>query len=569
MFSRSAFFLLLFTGTIYAQQKHIPLSHDADWLYNFIDNRNPDQQPIHSGFRPIIENADKHLLSEYSFRNSIGLAKQFDSTYIAPPRSKFLRRKLKQESLIIVNDTADKFHLTIDPLFIFQASDDLNNPSYYTNTRGFIVRGDVGKNLSFESSFYENQSTFPSYISDLAEAYKVVPGQGRWKRFKTNGYDYAMASGYLSYTPNKHINLQIGHGKNFVGDGYRSLLLSDNAFNYPYLRTTTTFGHFQYTNLYAVFINLDRNDASISAGTEALFQKKAVSFQYLSWNAHKRIQLGLFQGMIWQAADSKNKQNLNLNYFDPVILTNTFVYSFNNTNNILLGATAKIKVLKNNYLYGEYVLDDYDPNFNSGSVFNKQGFQLGFKAFDLFKIKNLNVLLEYNQVRPYTYAALNPEQSYSHYNQPLAHPLGANFKELTSIINFRHNDFIPRLKIIYAQFGDNFYKRNVDGDLYNYDIESSGKNIFASDFYAHNGINSTGNSQNQGTPVKLINIDFSIGQIINPITNMSLSLGYIFRSYLNSSPAPNINSYPPLSIPAAQYIYISFKTSLSNLYYDF
>ncbi|MBI2269935.1 MAG: hypothetical protein HYU69_06190 [Bacteroidetes bacterium] len=552
---RFAFFLSILAGALCAQQKNIPLSYDSDWLYNFTDNKNPGQQPIHSGFRPAIENQEKHFLSEYSFRNLIDLATQLDSTYLMPARSKFIKRKLKQESLIIINDTNDKFHFTIDPLFNFQlgrGNDGINSENLYTNTRGFMVRGDIGKNLSFESSFYENQSTFPDYISTYADLYKVIPGQGRWKKFKTNGYDYAMAAGYLSYTPNKHINVQLGHGKHFVGDGYRSLLLSDNAFNYPHLRVTTTFGKIQYTNLYAVFINLSNGHSITSLGSEPLFQKKAASFQFLNWNVHKRIQLGLFQGIIWEAADSKNRQNLDVNYFNPVIFTNSLVYSLNNTNNVLLGSTLKLKIFKNLSIYGQYVLDGYDVK---GSVFNKQGFQVGFKGHNLFTAKNLSILMEYNQVRPYTYASIDPEQSYSHYNQPLAHPLGANFREFTGILSYRYKDFISRAKLTYASIGTNnrfqilpFFPQPLGSTM--------GNNIFVSDISAVNGINSTNNFQNQGEQLTIVNIDFSISYIVNPVTNMQLTAGFIYRD------GDPVNG--PFTMP-----YISFKTSLSNLYYDF
>jgi hypothetical protein len=549
-----ACFLLSFSAA-FAQQKNIPLNHDADWLYTFTDNNNPSQQAIHSGFRPAIENSDKHFLSECSFRNSIDVAKQLDSNYVLPPRSKWLKRKLKQESFIIVNDTSDKFHLTIDPLFNFQlgrGDDGIKNQNYYNNTRGFILRSDIGKQFSFESSFYENQSTFPSYIADYADTFKIVPGQGRWKKFKSNGFDYAMASGYVSYTPSKHINLQLGTGKHFIGDGYRSLLLSDNAFNYPYLRITTTFGKFQYTNMYAVFMNLNKGTSVASLGTEALFQKKAASFQYLSWNIHKRVQFGLFQGLIWEASDSRNRQNLNLNYFNPVIFTNAFVYSLNNTNNILLGSTLKVKILKNNYVYGQYILDGYDV---TGSIFNKQGFQIGLKGFDLFTAKNLNVLVEYNQVLPYTYAHVSPEQSYSHYNQPLAHPLGANFKEFSGILSYRYKDFICRAKLVYALVGkDN--DPNAPHAFFPYPSYSTvGNNIFISDASAVNGLNSTNNYQNQGEETTIINIDLSLSYIVNPINNMQITAGF---NYIDG------HTNVPLTL-----VYFSFKTSLSNIYYDF
>ena len=179
----------------------------------------------------------------------------------------YLYRKFREESFVVVNDTADKFRLNIDPLFNFQLGidrADTTGEKLYTNTRGFMVRGGIGNKFAFETSFYENQSTFPRYLdsyiatttklfpqpANTNENYAVIPGQGRSKPFKKNGYDYAMASGYVSYTPNKYFNFQIGNGKNFIGDGYRSLLLSDNAFNYPYARITTTYKNIQYTNLY-------------------------------------------------------------------------------------------------------------------------------------------------------------------------------------------------------------------------------------------------------------------------------------------------------------------------------
>jgi len=44
------------------------------------------------------------------------------TTYKVKDKSKsLLYRKLKKESLLIVNDSIDKFHLTIDPLFNFEA----------------------------------------------------------------------------------------------------------------------------------------------------------------------------------------------------------------------------------------------------------------------------------------------------------------------------------------------------------------------------------------------------------------------------------------------------------------
>ena len=114
----------------------------------------------------------------------------------------------------------------------------------FTNTRGFMVESNLGDNLSFSSSFFENQSIFPNYLNSYIKQNKVVPGQGYARTFKENGFDYAMASGYVSYRSDKFFSVQFGHGKHFIGDGYRSLFLSDNSFNYPYLMIQTDLGKY-------------------------------------------------------------------------------------------------------------------------------------------------------------------------------------------------------------------------------------------------------------------------------------------------------------------------------------
>lgn len=449
-------------------------------------------------------------------------------------RSLFIR-KLKKESLFIIRDTADKFLLAIDPLFTFEYGKDQFD-SYYKNTRGVLFRGDIGSGFSFESSFYENQATFVEYIKKFNDTYLVVPGQGRWKKFKENGYDFAMASGYISYSPGKHFNFQVGHGKHFVGDGYRSLLLSDNAFNYPFARITSTFGKVQYTNVYAVLMNLTDGGVNTPPGTERLFQKKAASFQFLNWNIHKQMQLALFQGLIWQASDTMNRQHLNLAYASPVIYTAAISEGLAGSNNVLLGATLKLKITRTLSMYGQYMLDETGLGSNEHL---KNGIQIGIKYFDVATIKNLHLQLEVNGASPYAYSAKDPAQSYSHYNQALAHPLGSNFNEGIALLNYRIGDFFTQLKINYANTG-------ID-----YSNDNYGNNIFLSD--------------TSNIPIgynwserQLTIYDFQIGYLINPSTNLNIIAGISNRS-----------SVSPIENSQTNFMYFGIRTSLTNVYYDF
>ncbi|HXC03159.1 MAG TPA: hypothetical protein VNZ86_00330, partial [Bacteroidia bacterium] len=399
---------------------------------------------------------------------------------------------------------------------------------------------------SFGSSFYENQSFLPHYLDSVVRATQVVPGQGRWKDFKQGGYDYSMSSGYVSYSPNRHFNFQVGNGKHFIGDGYRSLLLSDNSFNYPYLRVTTTFGRFQYTNLYASLMNLSFSAAHIPAGTEHLYQKKSAAFQFLNVNVCKRVQLGIFQALLATAADSTNRQHLDFYYFQPVIGVSAAHYGFNDPNHVLMGATIKVKVCSYFSLYGQYMLDGITQSYYGGGIYNRQGFQAGGKLFDFCRIKNLYLQAEVNQVRPYSYAAADPAQSYTHYGQALADPLGANFREFIGIIHYTFKDFFVEAKANYARIGS-----DSTGKFY-------GQTIFASDNLAWIGSGQHSVPMLQGVKSTLTIGEFKFGYLINPAYNLNIMIGALVRDYRND-----------LYHEKTSYIYFGIRTSMTNMYYDF
>jgi len=554
------FFFLIFNCAS-AQQNNLPLNREWELDYekykNFIsENKHKDDTITISKGRL----SEKLMVKPNDYSCFKPCISSLYESRKNTSKSLFIR-KLKKESLFIVKDTASKFHLTIDPLFNFEYGQDKadSSKSFYKNTRGALVRGDIGKKFSFETSFLENQATFVKYIDAYINStnglfsnptnyqYDIIPGQGRAKTFKKTGYDYAMASGYVSYSPSSHFNFQIGHGKHFVGDGYRSLLLSDNAFNYPFARITSSFGQFQYTNLYASFINLTTGGVKTPIGTERLFQKKSGSFQFLSWNAHERIQIGLFQGMIWEATDSTNRQLLDAYFFNPVIGSSLLRFGLNNTNNVLIGLTGKLKITHSFLLYGDFMMDHYDKDFfGGGSLRNKHGFQAGVKYFDFLTVKNLHVQLEYNETHPYSYAHKKPEQSYTHYNQPLAHPLGANFTEAIGFINYRIGDFFAEVTMSYAVIGKDSAGKNY------------GNTIFNSDNYAVYGINSKEYFWLQGIKTTLTHNNFHIGYLINPSTNLNVVIGASLRNEKNDYASSK-----------TEFFYIAICTSLSNVYYDF
>ena len=230
----------------------------------------------------------------------------------------------------------------------------------FVNTRGIIVHGDLGEAISFYTSFAENQAIFPNYIDAFIRKYKIVPGQGYARDFKETGFDYAMSSGHITFRANKMFSVQFGHGKHFIGDGYRSLLLSDNTFNYPYLRIQTNFGKVQYTNLYTEFMDINYfTTHSVDNRDQLGYPKKYMSSHFLSYNVTKRFSLSLYEAVVWRMNRTLASKGFDINYLNPVTMLRPIEFSLNSPDNVLVGVNTKYKLPFSSYLYGQIILDEF------------------------------------------------------------------------------------------------------------------------------------------------------------------------------------------------------------------
>ena len=443
------------------------------------------------------------------------------------------------------------FKLTIDPLVNFGGGLDLEDQrGLWVNTRGIAVNADIGekRKVSINTTFRENQAKFPTYLSNFIRTRDVVPGQGKVRNFKGNAFDFANATGYVSYTPNNYFNFQLGHDKHFIGEGYRSMLLSDNALYYPFLKINTSVWKIRYVNLYTQF-----QDAINGTDTLIGVTRKWGSFHYLSFDAFDWLQIGLFEGIIWPNNDSTKTRGFDPNYLNPIIFFRPIEFGLGSPDNAVMGLNLKLKPIDRLVLYGQFMLDDLDvaaARDGEGFHRNKFGVQAGAKYFmhtPDYKHAGM-VQAELNQANPYTYAHKEPVQNYAHLNQPLAHPLGANFRELMFLAEYRfHYRYYLSAKIQSAIVGlDTSETSNVGSD------------IFLSDFTIPGFPDSYGNTIGQGMETTIFSADLRAGYLLNPKINLNLEGQIFIRSYDNVQ----------RSINTMQFM-VALKTDLFNSYYDF
>ncbi len=424
-------------------------------------------------------------------------------------------RKFFQES--ILTRKGKGYFLYLDPMFEFGYGHESGTErKLYVNTRGAKAGARLGEHFAFETDFYENQSAVPIQVEEFIEEWRVVPGQGQARRFKDTGWDYAMASGYISWSPIRSQNVQFGHGKHFIGEGYRSVLLSDNAFNYPYLKYTLTLGRWQYVRTIASLMNLTR-DTSWEE-----WQKKTAGFDYLTVDINNRVQISIFESNIWQNPDSTGKFKPSFGLFNPIILTNTLFTKNKDDIHSLVGINAKVIVTPSIVAYGQLVLDDVM------NTTRKSGFQIGAKYFDVLDINGLFIQAEYNQVAKGTYSFDdNTSISYVHYNQTLAHPLGDNFVEAVALASYRYRRIRLEYRFNYAKEKDSDAVAPKEFAVYSY-----GKKVIFNHIQA--------------------------AWIMNPKTQMQIAMGYTSRNETSTVIERNTGVF-----------FVAFRTSLRNRYYDF
>jgi hypothetical protein len=352
------------------------------------------------------------------------------------------------------------FDLAINPVLQFQLSKENNNDeTLFLNSRGVRVRGRIANKIGFDSYLTDNQERDPLYVQQWESKFKSVPGEGYYKYFKTTGYDYFDARGYFTFGVTKYVNVAFGYDKNFIGNGYRSLFLSDLSNNVLFLKLNTRIWRINYQNL---FMELN---ATEPRGPDRLLKKKYAVMHHLDVSITKSVNVGLFEGIIFGRSD-----HFEFGYLNPIIFYRSIEQQNGSFDNAVAGIDFKANLKHAVQLYGQLLLDEFvlsEIKANRGFWGNKWGIQAGAKYIDAFGIKNLDLQLETNRVRPFTYSHNDSIANYTHYNQPLAHPLGANFQEFIGIARYQ-----PAPKWLLQ--GKLFYwKQGIDSSA-----ESFGSNIF-------------------------------------------------------------------------------------------
>ena len=439
---RHVLYILLtaFTGSALAQSTSIPLNNDYYRLverYRVLSGNVVDS--FHTSSKP------------FTREKVVGFISALDSSLFSSPQDRFNRAYLLNDSWEhsksaevytqkpflkhfyrakpdFYHVDTEHFNLHVNPVMYFQGGKERGEDKLlFINTRGIELRGMVDNKVGFYSFIGENQMRLPGYVRARTNEYKAIPHEGFWKDFKGDGYDFFSVRGHISFQATRHINMQFGRDRHQIGPGIRTLALSDFAPPSLYLKFTTNVWKFNYTNL---FTQLTQENRSPQMGLIS-FPQKFMALHHLSLNIGSKVNVGFWEAVMY-GAPTGQKATFELKYLNPVIFYRAVEHQNGSTDNAIVGADVEYLPVRGVSLYGQLVLDEFllkNLRERNGWWANKYGVQAGVKYFNSFGLENLDLTAEFNTVRPYTYSHATPYGSYTNFMQPLAHPLGANFKE--------------------------------------------------------------------------------------------------------------------------------------------
>lgn len=425
-----------------AQNTYVPLNGFTSHLIDRMDiQQRGDARMLHTEVKPFLR---KEVVNYTLFckTDSAGKTGAYDTRYLLEDNAEYTWQDPDQaqgkflgvlyaEPATLYKVETPYFSLRINPVLdddggISSAKDGL----LFLNTRGIELRGGIDHLLGFYLYATDNQGKFPAYVdARIAEAPQVIPGAGLAKIFKGSGYDFPVTHGYIAFDATPHIQVQFGQDKLFIGDGIRSMIWSDNAKDFVFLKLNAHVWKLDYEDVFAQLLNFHTYNIYNS-----LIPKKYAAFHRLGVNISGNVNLGVFESVIFSRSDSTgNSSGFDLSYLNPVIFYRAVESGLGSPDNVLLGADGKWNFLHHFSLYGQFVLDEFVfDHLRSGDGWwgNKFATQIGLKYIDAFGISHLDLQAELNSARPYTYSYENDNgSSYTHYAQAIAHPLGANFRE--------------------------------------------------------------------------------------------------------------------------------------------
>lgn len=389
-------------------------------------------------YRRDMNDVERQLLDRYSGDATMSAANTVNNRF----------GSLYSNGIDFISSRGDDFSIQVNPLLylaagynkrsVERAGDDAL--AMWQNTRGVRLSGAIGPSVFFETRIEENQRIpgLPQFDKNSAPRLGNVNFDTEGDSpLSTAAYDYFLATGIVG-ARTKYFEFRFGRDRNLWGVGKSSVELSNYSTVYDQLQIRTTVGRVQYTNLFAGFQDL--TDLPSEFPETRSIPRKYGAFHRLSINVGKRMNLGVFEGVVF--ADDSTRSGFDVAFLNPVIFYRAVESDLGSSANVVAGADYNWVVSPGLVTYTQIVIDEFKLSElfhpNRGWWANKWSWQLGLQVVDPIPgLSNLRMRVEYTRTRPFTFSHRVPNQGYIHYEDLLAHPSGPNAEDVGLFFSYQ------------------------------------------------------------------------------------------------------------------------------------
>lgn len=419
------------------------------------------------------------------------------------------------ENIFVKHLSSDPFiqHTTKGSRFLINPHVNFSTDHCFDSDENYLTAGG-GLNIRFQREskwlfdanilIYKNDN----YLIDSTRIIdNLIPGV-LWSEPRNAGFIAANITARLGYKPSKYFQFETGIDNHFVGDGRHSVFLGSENTPHPFGQISTSFWKIDYAVVYHLL-----NDVRWPS-TDKTYRKYMTSHQ-LNIKLHRTLNIYIYEAVIWKAEDSITNRGYDLSYLNPIIFFRPVEFNLGNPSpdNVLMGIGGRWQPRKWVRLYGQALIDEFylkELKARNGWWANKFAMQAGIALKTGMNNHFFNFRGEFNMARPYTYSHIQSMQNYGSSFYPLAHLLGANFREILFQADWSYKRISLFMQMALASVG-------VDNETTNY-----GQNIYRSytdrqTEYGHEWL--------QGNLQENLVGELRVSYVLNEPSNLTISTG--------------------------------------------
>ncbi|MCZ2225062.1 MAG: capsule assembly Wzi family protein [Chitinophagales bacterium] len=462
--------IVFFCGKILAQTSYTPLGHKEYNLLERLDIKSKQPAFGASYQKPYnvrllvkdVETIDSLQRNNNRIAATISKIDKYNITRFLMTHKEYTSSSSsfnnKKTSFNVIEINKPKFFMTVNPAVQFRYGTETDNKqTNYLISGGLEAKGLIGKKVAFNIYATGNQERTPAYVRAFTNKFHAVPGFSNYTIVDSNAVQYFDIRGSVQWTLAKAIDMQIGYDRIFIGNGQRSLFLSDFSGNSLFFKSNLRLWRFNFESLYMQLT------PQFGIVNKANF-KKYLRINTLSTDITRWLNIGIFDAVVFG-----RENQFELDYLLPFTFLRAMEQQAGSPDNALMGLNVKANINQQVQVYGQIILDEFllsEIKANRGWWANKYGYQLGVKYIDAFKINNLDLQAEINRTRPFTYTHFDSVSNYSNNNMPVAHPLGAGFQEYILAAKYQPlKKLYLDAKIIYYYQGQDTAGQNMGTNI--------------------------------------------------------------------------------------------------------